>query len=139
MPLSEEHHKLCFVTIGATAPFDSLLANVFQESFFTALGQNGYTDLLVQHGKEGRAIYEQFIQNHPPADPIRSGINVKGFDFNKMGLSQEMGFTKENEDNGYEEGLILSHAGKPRKSFWILLDALFGFTTTGKLIFIRPI
>lgn len=125
MALAKERHKLCFVTIGATAPFGSLLSNVFQESFFKALGENGYTDLLVQHGKEGRAIYEQFVKEHPLEDPIRSGINVKGFDFNKKGLSQEMGYTKENKEMGYEEGMILSHAGKLEQFFPSLILLLF--------------
>jgi len=111
MELENGRHKLCFVTIGATAPFGPLLSNIFQESFFTALKEHGYTDLLVQHGKEGQAIYEQFAKDHPPEDPLRSGISVKGFTFNKRGLSQEMGFTKENKEMDYEEGMILSHAG----------------------------
>lgn len=135
MELEKERHKLCFVTIGATAPFGSLLSNVFQESFFTALKEHGYTDLLVQHGKEGQAIYEQFAKDHPPEDPLRSGISVKGFTFNKRGLSQEMGFAKENKEMDYEEGMILSHAGKLKPFF---LRRLAPVSSTEYSVFLEP-
>jgi beta-1,4-N-acetylglucosaminyltransferase len=103
--------KRCFVTIGATAPFDALLTSVLDQPFLEALNQYGYTHLLVQYGKEGRAIFEKFVQDHPVGSDGRYGLDISGFDFNKAGLEREMQSTKTNEKTGVSEGMILSHAG----------------------------
>ncbi|KAL1966751.1 hypothetical protein VTN77DRAFT_3948 [Rasamsonia byssochlamydoides] len=107
----DKTRKRCFVTIGATAPFDVLLSNVLDKPFLEALSQCGYTELLIQYGKEGRAIFEKFVQDHPVGSDGRYGLDIYGFDFNKNGLDQEMKSTKANEKMGYAEGMILSHAG----------------------------
>lgn len=113
----DKPRKRCFVTIGATAPFDALLSNVLDKPFLEALSQCGYTELLIQYGKEGRAIFEKFVQDHPAGSEGRCGLDIYGFDFNKMGLLQEMKSTKADERMGYSEGMILSHAGKILQSW----------------------
>ncbi|KAK4908320.1 N-acetylglucosaminyldiphosphodolichol N-acetylglucosaminyltransferase catalytic subunit alg13, partial [Elasticomyces elasticus] len=50
--------KLCFVTIGATAAFDSLIASVLSRDFLAALRAHQYTDVLIQYGIDGEAAYE---------------------------------------------------------------------------------
>jgi beta-1,4-N-acetylglucosaminyltransferase len=104
--------KVCFVTIGATAPFDSLLSNVLDNGFLEALEKHEYTKLLIQYGKEGRAIFDAFIQNAPPESPARHGLDIQGFGFRQEGLLQDMRLTKSNQTGDIAEGMILSHAGK---------------------------
>lgn len=99
--------KVCFVTIGATAPFDLLLSNVLDTRFLDSLSLYSYTDLLIQFGNEGRVIFEKYMDKYPFGE---CGINIRGFDFNKTGLSQEMLLTK-GGNTGHAEGMILSHAG----------------------------
>jgi len=101
--------KLCFITIGATASFDSLIAAALNPQFLKALRAAGYTDLLLQHGKEGGKIFEDFIVGHRHDSPGRYGLNINGFDFNKKGLGWEMKAAK--GDDGATEGVVISHAG----------------------------
>lgn len=100
--------RVCFVTIGATASFEALLRATLNPAFLEALEQYGYTDLRVQHGKDGRLIMQQFIDQHPRKD-ISHTVNISGFDFNKQGLGQEMQAAK--GQNGTREGVVISHAG----------------------------
>lgn len=103
--------KLCFVTVGATAPFLGLLLSVFSPDFMEALSQAGYTHLLIQYGQNGQIYYENFLTRYPPGSPERHGIEIDGFDFNPAGLKQEMRMAQINEPEGRRGGLIISHAG----------------------------
>ncbi|RJE23622.1 hypothetical protein PHISCL_04036 [Aspergillus sclerotialis] len=103
--------KLCFVTVGATASFLSLLLSVLDSKFLEALSQSGYTHLLVQYGKDGQIIYENFLVKYPAGSPGRHGIEIGGFDFNQAGLGEVMRMTKENKSEGRSSGMIISHAG----------------------------
>jgi beta-1,4-N-acetylglucosaminyltransferase len=106
--------KVCFVTIGATAPFDTLLSNVLDQPFLEALSKNEYTTLLIQYGKEGRVIFDDYIIKFPTGKPERYGLDIQGFDFKKEGLLPEMRSTKSDDKLDTVEGMILSHAGKLR-------------------------
>ncbi|KAI9813616.1 MAG: N-acetylglucosaminyldiphosphodolichol N-acetylglucosaminyltransferase catalytic subunit alg13 [Pycnora praestabilis] len=106
--------KVCFVTIGATASFDSLLKAVLDHSFLETLRDAGYTDLLLQYGKEGQAIFNDFFQYR---DVQGCGISIDGFDFNRKGLGQEMRAAK--GEGTSVEGVVISHAGSGS-----ILDAL---------------
>ena len=101
--------KLCFVTIGATASFDALIAAALSQEFLGTLREAGYTDLLLQHGDEGRKRFEDFIVQHRRDSPERQGLNLNGFDFNRKGLGREMRSAK--GENGAVEGVVISHAG----------------------------
>ncbi|KAI9735855.1 MAG: N-acetylglucosaminyldiphosphodolichol N-acetylglucosaminyltransferase catalytic subunit alg13 [Cirrosporium novae-zelandiae] len=110
--------RLCFVTIGATASFNDLLSAALSRPFLEALFQAGYTDLLLQYGKEeGQHIFEDFIHTHPKGTDGQYGLNINGFDFNKRGLGQEMRAAK--GEQGRREGVVISHAGSGS-----ILDAL---------------
>lgn len=113
--------KLCFVTVGATASFESLLKAVFDEEFLSALKQHGYTHLLVQYGKDGQTVYENFIQNNPSGSAACHGIEVAGFDFKQEGLGEEMCLAQANTEFSQEGGMIISHAGT------LTLPALCGY------------
>ena len=103
--------KLCFVTVGATASFELLLRTVLDEPFLSALQQHGYTHLLVQYGKDGQPIFENFIQSNPPGSEACHGIEIGGFDFNPAGLREEMCLAQTNTELGQNGGMIMSHAG----------------------------
>jgi beta-1,4-N-acetylglucosaminyltransferase len=103
--------KFCFVTIGATASFDGLLKAIFQGPFLDALQDANYTDLLVQYGKDGKAIYDKFTSENAEGVKERCGLNVNGFDFNARGLTQEMRKAKSDTSAAKAEGVVISHAG----------------------------
>lgn len=101
--------KICFVTIGATAAFDSLIEAALSPSFLGALQASGYTDLLLQHGEEGGAILNNFNAASRTGSKAQYGLTISGFDFNKEGLGQEMRAAKGR--NGGAEGVVICHAG----------------------------
>lgn len=103
--------KLCFVTIGATAPFDTLLGRALSPSFFDALHKAGYTDLLIQYGKEGKRIFDEAVRQYPSGSSQARSLTIAGFDFNKSGLGQEMKRAKGDISLGSVEGVVISHAG----------------------------
>lgn len=113
MSMLQEHQKsakVCFVTIGATTSFDSLIKAALSPPFLQALQTHGYTELCLQHGKEGRAIVDTFMKRADAAGTERHGINISGFDFNKKGLGREMRAAKGGGGGG-AEGIVISHAG----------------------------
>ena len=101
--------KLCFVTIGATAAFDSLIKAALKPEFLKRLQASGYTDLLLQYGKDGSTILEEFRSRYGSKCEEEFGITVTGFDFNKKGLGSEMRAAKGEGDR--LEGVVISHAG----------------------------
>ena len=104
--------KVCFVTIGATASFDKLLEAVLEKPFLEALHEAGYTNLIVQYGKEGgKAIYDGLTATERDSIMRKMGIDIAGFDFNTKGLGQEMRIAKGDPQTGGEEGVVISHAG----------------------------
>ena len=104
--------KVCFVTIGATAAFDSLIEAALTPPFLEALQTSGYTDLRLQHGTDGRSILKDFKTSYGIEGKGEYGIAVSGFDFNKQGLGSEMRAAKGEDDR--TEGVVISHAGKSR-------------------------
>ncbi|SLM36273.1 udp-n-acetylglucosamine transferase subunit alg13 [Lasallia pustulata] len=109
--------RLCFVTIGATASFDALIKEALSDPFLEALRDAGFSDLLLQHGKEGGKIFEDFRRRNATASERVCGVSIEGFDSNKAGLGQEMRAVK--GENGTAEGVVISHAGSGS-----ILDAL---------------
>ncbi|KAI4244899.1 MAG: hypothetical protein L6R40_002805 [Gallowayella cf. fulva] len=109
--------RVCFVTIGATAAFDQLLKAVLTSRFLQALHASGYTTLLLQYGKNGHGILNDFDAAVAAGKATKHGIEISGFDFNKLGLGQEMWSVKAANDR--TEGVVISHAGSGS-----ILDAL---------------
>lgn len=101
--------KRCFVTIGATASFNSLIRAVLAPDFITALKEAQYTELRVQYGdQEGGAIFRSRIDDLNRTSGSQ-GFNVTGFGFNSTGLRSEMLAVKGQTTE--DEGLVISHAG----------------------------
>lgn len=115
--------KRCFVTIGVTAPFDDLLRAVFQPSFLQALQDAQYTELRVQYGKDGQAVYDECTAGLIRIAKKVHGIDISGFGFTTEGLADEMlaakAHSKARESGEAVEGAVFSHAGSGT-----ILDAL---------------
>ena len=102
---SERSKKVCFVTIGATAAFDSLLKAVLNPAFLKALEKFEYTDLRLQYGTNGASILSEYSEKEKFASLSNFKVNVTGFDFKKEGLGAEM--------KAARDGVVISHAGIP--------------------------
>ncbi|MCJ1385665.1 N-acetylglucosaminyldiphosphodolichol N-acetylglucosaminyltransferase catalytic subunit alg13 [Xylographa soralifera] len=103
--------KLCFLTVGATAPFDTLVSASLSAPFLAALRAASYTDLLVQHGSS-----HVFNPRTAAEAGKKYGLTIRGFEFNREGLGREMRAAK---GEGGVEGCVVSHAGSGS-----ILDAL---------------
>lgn len=116
-PVPGKPRKLCFVTVGATAPFNGLVRAVLERPFLRALKAHGYTDLLIQYGRGG----DTELRDAPAVETDKGvlrhgeGIRIAGFGFREDGLSYEMRTASGRGFGGFdEEGLIISHAGMSR-------------------------
>ncbi|OJJ64383.1 hypothetical protein ASPSYDRAFT_309311 [Aspergillus sydowii CBS 593.65] len=109
--MAQQARKLCFVTVGATASFHFLLESILDPGFLSALSQRDYTDLLIQFGKDGLSLFDEFVAKYPPGDLNRHGITVHGFDFNQAGLDNEMRLAQAKPAENRNSGLVISHAG----------------------------
>lgn len=117
--------KLCFVTVGATAPFNSLVREVLSVPFLTALQKQDYTHLLVQFGSLGFHVFEELKSADGLDTKEQLGVTVEGFDFNVDGLKQEMMAVKASPESNRLEGMIISHAGEAlhyqQLRLWLLM------------------
>lgn len=106
--------KLCFVTVGATASFSELVKAVLSSDFLSALKKEGYTELLVQYGKEGKAQFNQAVTS---SNADGTGVTVSGLELDRAGLGKYMrsakGGTSAMAGQGRvsQEGVVISHAG----------------------------
>lgn len=102
--------KRCFVTIGATASFNSLVRAVLSAEFIKALEQAKYTELRIQYGDhEGEAIFRSRVEDLSIASGA-GALTITGFGFDATGLKAEMIAVK--GQNKEHEGLVVSHAGR---------------------------
>lgn len=124
-------NRACFVTIGATASFRSLLVATTSDQFIDSLLSLGYTDLTLQCGPDleyCRELLAAQAQNQQldGSQSIRQkenqeisrdnhidikGLKIKMFDFNKMGLGQEMRVCQA-QGGKRREGVVVCHAGR---------------------------
>ncbi|EXJ60281.1 hypothetical protein A1O7_04433 [Cladophialophora yegresii CBS 114405] len=109
--------KRCFVAVGATAPFNSLVRAVLEPVFIKALREAGYSQLQIQYGDQsGQNTYREGVQLLNEQEP-HDGFQVSGFGFKKEGLADEMRAVKGSSPK--TEGMVISHAGSGS-----ILDAL---------------
>jgi beta-1,4-N-acetylglucosaminyltransferase len=102
--------KTCFITIGATAAFDALIKASLEPSFLDALRETGYTDLILQYGKDGQKILQEYLDSKGVSGQRDGhGIAITGFDFKRDGLGAEMRAAK--GESGGTGGVVVSHAG----------------------------
>lgn len=108
--LSSRPRKVCFVTIGATASFQALIRATVSSTFCHALERNDYTDLIVQYGADGDALFQSLLQDIISSEQ-GACVNVSGFGLDTKGLTQYMNLAKTGGGDGGAEGLVVSHAG----------------------------
>lgn len=102
--------KYCFVTIGATASFASLVRAVLSPAFVAGLEAQNYTNLLVQYGADGAALYQTEIAKLQNSKTIKN-ITVDGFGLDQAGLGNYMSLAKGGVDGKGQQGVVVSHAG----------------------------
>jgi beta-1,4-N-acetylglucosaminyltransferase len=99
--------KTAFVTVGATASFDSLVEAALQPSFLRTLAQNGYTRLVIQFGKSDAAFFNNYLYNYADLN-----LHVEGFDFKAGDFRDAIRQEVSAVDGSREEGLMIAHAGE---------------------------
>ncbi|KAH6633043.1 glycosyltransferase family 28 C-terminal domain-containing protein [Boeremia exigua] len=102
MAAATSNSKLCFVTTGATAPFEALIESVLSPSSLDALLESGYTHLLVQYGS-AEDVYTDaatIARSH-----VHDKLTIDGLDFNPDGLQAQLKLVQQSN------GLTISHAG----------------------------
>ncbi|KAJ6126793.1 hypothetical protein N7523_002405 [Penicillium sp. IBT 18751x] len=102
--------KVCLVTVGATASFLKLVRQVLSEPFLACLKQHDYTHLLVQYGKDGKPMMDEFLANNPEGSDSLHGIGIGGFDF-KPNMDSSIHLAMADEAKNQEQGLMITHAG----------------------------
>jgi beta-1,4-N-acetylglucosaminyltransferase len=103
--------KRCFVTIGATAPFNSLIKEVLGIDFIGELQRAGYTELRIQYGDhEGEAIFKARKDELKTILEADIKVDVTGFGFDRTGLNKEIAAVKGR--SAETEGMVISHAGE---------------------------
>ena len=135
---SPRPEKLCFVTIGATAGFDALIAAALSPPFLQALTRAGYTNLLLQYGSgTGASIFNAFLAKHGDTETDR--INVDGFGFKATGLAADMKAAV--GGHGKVEGVVISHAGQSQVVLAISPLLIFGqdLAPSWKLYVLEPL
>lgn len=110
--MSSSLSKRCFVTVGATASFTSLIRAVLEPAFLETLHAQKYTELRIQYGKDGKKIFEDYIWVLPDDLKQKVQIEITGFDFRKDGLREEMLTARKGGGQQGAEGCVISHAGK---------------------------
>ena len=118
-PESLRKPKTCFVTVGATAPFDGLIKAILDLKFLHALRDADYTDLQVQHGYEGPDNpFSRLSKESKVAEFCESShLRLTGFGFDTDGLDKYLQRAKGTALRGLGtenacEGAVMSHAGQ---------------------------
>ena len=106
---TQQQQKLCFVSVGATASFPTLIKTTLSAPFLSALHSLGYTELLVQYGEDGQSTFDGLVKD-AQRDVDRSGLKVSGFALDKAGLGRYMRRAKGGSKT-MGEGVVVCHAG----------------------------
>ena len=99
--------RRCFVTVGATAGFRSLLEEVSSAGFLQTLAEHGYTLLDVQCGPDQAAFDARVARLR---DEDRHGVEVRSFAY--TGGMHEYVLACRSERNVRPAGCVISHGGK---------------------------
>lgn len=99
--------RRCFVTVGATAAFASLLDEVGSAGFLQSLAENGFTTLDVQCGP-GLASFEERMAGI--SDQDRHGVEVASFAYTQ---AMEAYLQNCRGERGVRlAGCVIAHGGK---------------------------
>lgn len=104
MPFAPARPRHCLVTVGATAPFTSLVAAAFDPTFLGALINAGFTKLVIQAGKDADLVrLAARMFGHPT-------LKVECFDFVDDLRSVMVMCGKGNDER--DTGVVICHAGE---------------------------
>ncbi|KAK5130286.1 hypothetical protein LTR08_002246 [Meristemomyces frigidus] len=117
MAQTQQQQKLCFVSVGATAEFPALINTALSADFLSALQSQGYTELLVQYGEDGKDAFDGLMKQ-AQSGVESSGLKVSGFALDKAGLGRYMRRAKGGSKTMLP-GVVVCHAGSGT-----ILDAL---------------
>jgi beta-1,4-N-acetylglucosaminyltransferase len=98
--------KGCFVTVGATVSFDSLVAAIVSVDFLSSLANAEYTHLVVQYGKSGASKFNSCLKQVQSKLGKELPLTVEGFDL-KLGIRDHIKAVV----SGPGGGLLIAHAG----------------------------
>ena len=121
--------KECFVSVGATAPFEQLIQAALSPPVLAKLREHGFTTINFQCGDSLHVFNDVKPRNY-------LGTTIKAFDFKREGLKDDIKACKKVEGES-EEGLAITHAGKPHSLLFTLYTSLFRFvvfTVTNQVI-----
>ena len=107
----------CFITVGATASFQALLDSALTLAFIETLLELEYTHLTVQCGPD-LAYANSMVEDAKASGLSFGGLQLKIFDFNKLGLGAEMRGSK-GSAKGSREGVVICHAGMFSYTYFI--------------------
>lgn len=103
-PSQPARPRHCLVTVGATAPFTSLVAAAFDPTFLGALINAGFTKLMIQAGKDADLVQlAARMFGHPT-------LKIECFDFVDDLRSVMVMCGK--GDGERETGVVICHAGE---------------------------
>jgi beta-1,4-N-acetylglucosaminyltransferase len=100
--------KVCLVTVGATASFDSLVAAALSAAFLQALSEAQYTRLIVQYGDTGQPFFEAHLQKArgDGNGELPAGLLVEGFGYRAGDFKEVVRLVREGVG-----GMLIAHAG----------------------------
>jgi beta-1,4-N-acetylglucosaminyltransferase len=105
--LKAQPGRCCFVTVGATAGFRSLLDEVSTAGFFDCLAKHGYTSLHIQCGPDLAAVEGRIASL---SDEEKRGISVRCFHYTDEMTAHIVNCR--GQANVRLAGCVISHGGK---------------------------
>lgn len=121
VPPAQRKRKTCFVTIGATTGFQTLMTAVMTPEFILALNKYKYSHLILQHGADGHERFKlaeeqtgRIMSTFPNSDSAAAwrSIKITGFGMDPAGLDDYFKLAKGLASKDDAEGLVISHAGE---------------------------
>lgn len=106
MTSSTSKKKTCFITIGSTTGFQSLIDASLSEAFLAALKSHSYTHLVIQHGVDGQSRFQTALKS-----TSHEGLEIAGFGVDPEGLDPYL-LLAAGRDKDSVEGAVISHAGQ---------------------------
>lgn len=110
-PSQAKVHRECLVTIGATAPFKSLLDEAISKPFVQKLIDLGYSKLSIQCGWDENYVVSK-LRDAKLEDIIYQKLDYNVFSFHVGGMGDDMRGCKGIYHNNGRDGVVVCHAGR---------------------------
>src|ERR1700760_4656005 len=105
--------KLCFVTVGATVSFNSLVQAVVCTPFLEALAAESYTRVRIQYGRTGKSTFDESLAKvqEENAGKVPGNLAIEGIDLVMNSDDMDAELMQILGRDGRAEGMLISHAG----------------------------